>query len=328
MIFKKLKKSFQILALLYLSMPIATYAYSDYIIASGENIGIEIKTKGVLVVGTYEVNGTNLTASSGLKTGDKITEANSTPVKSIQDLTNNINATSCSTLAVKYERNDKVYNTTLKLLMDNGNCKTGLYVKDSITGIGTLTFIDPSTKIFGALGHEIVERTSGTIVETENGTIFDSEVISIEKSTNGSPGEKNARYYSNKVNGNIYENTKQGIFGNYIKDYSDSKLYKVAKNSEIKKGPATIRTVLSGTEVKEYSITITKLIDNQDIKNIYFDIQDEELLNKTGGIVQGMSGSPIIQGDYIIGAVTHVVVENPVKGYGIFITNMLKEAEN
>ncbi|HPF83102.1 MAG TPA: SpoIVB peptidase [Bacilli bacterium] len=326
MIFKKLKKSFQILAFLIISIPTIAYAYSDYIIAGGENIGIEIKTNGIMIVGTYQTSKAN---NSSIQIGDKIITANSYNIESINDFTNVVNSGKCETLNVTYERNNKLYNTILDLALDdNGNCKTGLYVKDKITGIGTLTFIDPNTKIFGALGHEILEKTTGKIVETKHGTIFNSEVIGIEKSRNGQPGEKNARYYSNQVNGIIYENTQQGIFGNYSNDFSKEKLYKVAKKTDIKKGEAKIRTVLNGTEVKEYSIMITKLVSNQDTKNIYFDIVDKNLLENTGGIVQGMSGSPIIQGDYIIGAVTHVVVENPTKGYGIFITNMLEQAEN
>lgn len=328
MILKKLKKSFQIFTLLLLSIPTSALAYSDYIIAGGQNIGIEIKTQGVLVVGTYEINGSNVVKNSGIQIGDKIVKASNVDIKTVTELTNSINASSCESLELSYERNHKIYNTTLNLTLDNDTCKTGLYVKDSITGIGTLTFIDPATKIFGALGHEIVEKATGQIIETKNGTIFASEVVSIEKSRNGSPGEKNARYYSNQVKGNIYENTRQGIFGNYLKEFNVDKLYKVAKPSDIKKQKAVIRTVLSGTEVKEYSITITKLVNNQDTKNIYFDITDETLLDTAGGIIQGMSGSPIIQGDYIIGAVTHVVVDNPAKGYGIYITNMLEEAEN
>lgn len=328
MILKKIKKSFQIFALLLLSMPIYVFAYSDYIIAGGENIGIEIKTKGVLVVGTYDVNGTSIATSSGIRIGDKITKIEKQNINTVDELTNKIDASACNDLNISYERNNKIYDATLKLSNENGSCKTGLYVKDSITGIGTLTFIDPTTKIFGTLGHEITEKTTGSIVETNNGTIFDSEVISIEKSRNGSPGEKNARYYSKQVNGTIFENTNQGIFGNYINMIPNRKLYKVANPNNIKKGHATIRTVLSGTEVKEYSITITKLVEHQDTKNIYFDITDEKLIDVAGGIIQGMSGSPIIQGDYIIGAVTHVVVDNPTKGYGIFITNMLEEAEN
>lgn len=327
MILKKVKKSFQIFAVLLFSMPYMVYAYSDYIIASGKNIGIEIKPKGVLVVGTYAVNGDKIALLSDIRIGDKIIKVNSKDITSINELTNNIDANSCNDLKISYERSNKIYDTTLKLGLENGICKTGLYVKDSVIGIGTLTFIDPNTKLFGTLGHEIAERTTGDIIETNNGTIFNSEVISIEKSRNGTPGEKNAKYYSKEVNGKIFENTKQGIFGEYTNLLPKQKLYKVAKPNEIKKGNAIIKTVLSGTEVKEYGITITKLVDNQDTKNIYFDITDEKLLDITGGIIQGMSGSPIIQGDYIIGAVTHVVVDNPTKGYGIYITNMLEQAE-
>ena len=319
MIFKNIKKSF-LLSLLLLFIPTLVYAYSSYIIASGENIGIKVNSKGVLVVGKYPINGKYL--SNSIEVGDTIIS-----VSSIDDFTNQINNSNCDLLNIRYLRGTNEYETTLDLLYDNGICKTGLYVKDSIIGIGTLTYIDPNTKKFGALGHEILTKETNKIFDTNKGTIFDSEVISIEKSRNGIPGEKNARYYSDKIQGNVLKNTKQGIFGDYISDIDSNKLYKVAQPNEIKKGNAKIRTVIEGNIVKEYDITITNLVYDQNIKNIYFDIIDEELLNKTGGVIQGMSGSPIIQGDYIIGAVTHVVIDNPKKGYGIFITNMLEEME-
>ena len=319
MIFKNIKKSF-LLSLLLLFIPTLVYAYSSYIIASGENIGIKVNSKGVLVVGKYPINGKFL--SNNIEVGDTIIS-----VSSIDDFTNQINNSNCDLLNIRYLRGTNEYETTLDLLYDNGICKTGLYVKDSIIGIGTLTYIDPNTKKFGALGHEILTKETNKIFDTNKGTIFDSEVISIEKSRNGIPGEKNARYYSDKIQGNVLKNTKQGIFGDYISDIDSNKLYKVAQPNEIKKGNAKIRTVIEGNIVKEYDIAITNLVYDQNIKNIYFDIIDEELLNKTGGVIQGMSGSPIIQGDYIIGAVTHVVIDNPKKGYGIFITNMLEEME-
>lgn len=319
MIFKNIKKSF-LLSLLLLFIPTLVYAYSSNIIASGENIGIKVNSKGVLVVGTYPINGKYL--SNDIEVGDTIISASS-----IEDFTNQIQNSNCDFLNIKYLRKNVEYETTLDLLYDNGICKTGLYVKDSIIGIGTLTYIDPNTKKFGALGHEILTKETNRIFDTNNGTIFNSDVISIEKSRDGIPGEKNARYYSDQVQGNVLKNTKQGIFGNYISDIDENKLYKVAKPNEILKDKAKIRTVVDGNVVKEYDIMITNLVYNQDIKNIYFDVIDEELIEKTGGIVQGMSGSPIIQGDYIIGAVTHVVIDNPKKGYGIFITNMLEEME-
>jgi len=192
-----------------------------------------------------------------------------------------------------------------------------------------LTFIDPNTKYFGVLGHEIADTTTGEIIDIENGTIFDSKITGITRSSNGNPGEKNALLYSDKVEGEVYENTNKGIFGKYTSNFDTSKLYKVASIDDINIGDAKILTVLDGEEVEEFSIKITSVNKTKDkLKNIQFEITDDSLLDKTNGIVQGMSGSPIIQNDYIVGAVTHVVVNDPHKGYGILITNMLEEAEN
>lgn len=322
---KKFKKPLMLLFLLF-SIPILPKAYSKEIIAGGDTIGITINTEGVLVVGTYFSNDNSLVSS--IKTGDTIIKSNNKTINTTNDLMNSIDINSCNTLNIEYKRNNKIYKDTLNLKEEDGVCKTGLYVKDKITGIGTLTYIDPSTKLFGALGHEILEQSTGKIVETDNGTIFDSEVINIAKSKVGSPGEKTAKYYSNRINGNIFENTIKGIFGTYTGKITDEQLYKVANIEDIKLGSASIRTVLSGREINEYEINILKIVDASEVKNFVFEIVDQELIEKTGGIVQGMSGSPIIQGDYIIGAVTHVVVDNPTKGYGILITNMLKEAED
>ena len=327
MFLKKIKKTSLILLLTLISIPLNVLGYSDYIIAGGQNIGIEIKSKGVLVVGTYKVAGDDIAHNAGIRIGDTIVSIDDEKVSNIQDLTNKVNS-SDGTIKIGYIRNDITKYTDLKLYKENNTYKTGMYVKDSITGIGTLTFIDPNTKLFGALGHEIIEKNTGKLLESDNGTIFNSEVINISPSTNGVAGEKNARYYIDKVNGNIFENTTQGIFGKYISQIDENKLYKVATFDEIKKGEAKILTVLNGTEVEQFDIEITKLTDNQKVKNITFSITDPTLLSKTGGIVQGMSGSPIVQDDKIIGAVTHVVLDNPTKGYGIFIRNMLEEAEN
>lgn len=328
MFFKKIKKSCYLFLLAILIMPNSVLAYSDYIIASGENVGIEIKSKGVMIVGTYEIGNENPAITAGLHSGDQIISINDEEVSTVNELATKIENSLDNKIKIGYIRNNITNYTNLKLYKDNNVYKTGLYVKDSITGIGTLTFIDPNTKIFGALGHEIIENNSGFIMPSENGTIFESEVIGIKKSSDGVPGEKNARYYSSQISGKIYENTKQGIFGNYIDSIDNSKLYKVASYNDIKTGKASILTVLEGNTVKEYEINITSLNNNQKYKNIVFEITDEELLSKTGGIVQGMSGSPIIQNEYIVGAVTHVVIDDVTKGYGILIKNMLEEAEN
>lgn len=322
---KKLKQTIVIL-LTFLIMPISILAYSDYIIAGGENIGIKINSKGIIVVGLYEVNGKNIAEKAGIQIGDIITSIDNQKVETIDELAEKISKAK-NKVEIEYTRNDKTNTTTLNLVKDENNIyKTGMYVKDQIKGIGTLTYIDPETKLFGALGHEIIEKTTGQILEVKDGKIYNSTVTNIEPSRDGMPGEKNA-ILSDKEIGTIKENTTKGIFGKYEEKIPEKKLYKVAPQNEIKIGPAKILTVLNGNEIKEYDINILKT-EEEKTKNLLFEIKDEELLKTSGGIIQGMSGSPIIQNNNIIGAVTHVVVDNPTKGYGIFITNMLKEAEN
>lgn len=330
MIFKKFKKSLTALLLTVFIMPFNVLAYSEYLIPGGENIGIHIESKGIMIVGLYEVNGNYPATEAELKVGDIITKINKTKVENIDDMVKKINENKSLTIDVTYIRNNKTSDTKLNIIKENDVYKTGLYVKDSITGIGTLSFIDPNTKLFGALGHEISEKNTGHILEVKNGKIFESNVTSIDRSEEGKPGSKNANFNTNNINGTVVENTESGIFGSYTGELPNKKTYKVAKFEDIKLGEAKILTVISGTDIKEYTINILKLNNNnkQKNKNILLEITDPDLLAKTGGVVQGMSGSTIIQGDYIVGAVTHVVVDTPNKGYGILITNMLEEAEN
>lgn len=333
MFFKKLKNKTMLLLLLTISLilPTNVLAYSQYIMAGGENIGIELNSDGIIIVGTYKVNGNDPASDAKLYNGDKIIKINDQNVNNIEQMLNIINKTkNTNTIKITFKRSNEILDTNLNLIKDNNEVyKTGLYVKDAITGVGTLTFIDPNTKLYGALGHEIIEKNTGQKLEIKDGKIYDSTVTSITPSNDGSPGEKNARYDNSKVYGNVSENTKSGIFGTYTSTLPNKKLYKVANSNEINLGAAKILTVLNDNEVKEYDINILKKSDSeQEIKNLLFEITDKELLDKAGGIVQGMSGSPIVQGEYIIGAVTHVVVDNCTRGYGIFITNMLEEAEN
>lgn len=331
MFFKKLKNSILLILTVSLLLPTQILAYSEYIIAGGENIGIELNSKGIIIVGTYEVDGKNPAKEANLQVGDIITSINDSKVATIEEMLTEIDKLNdVSSVSINYLRGSKTYSTTLKLIKDSNDVyKTGLYVKDSITGVGTLSFIDPNTKLYGALGHEIIEKSTGQKLEIKDGKIYNSTVTSITPSDDGNPGEKNARYDSSIVYGDVKENTSSGIFGSYTDTLPDKKLYKVAEPSQVKTESAKILTVLSGEEVKEYDINIISVSkEDKETKNILFEITDSELLEKTGGIVQGMSGSPIIQGEYIVGAVTHVVVDNPKRGYGIFIVNMLEEAEN
>lgn len=324
--FKNLKTKVLVFALLTLIIPFQVYAYSDYIIAGGENVGIKINSNYVMVVGSYDI-GSN--QDKVLIPGDRILRINGYKVSSIKEMLNVISKTiKDNSVEVDYLRGTKEYSTTLKLVLDdNGVYKTGLYVKDSISGVGTLTYIDPNTKLYGALGHEIIEKNTSQKLDIKDGQIYQSNVISIVPSRSNSPGEKNANYNQDNVYGTINENTYAGIFGDYTATIPDKKLYKVATINDIKLDKAQILTVIEEDKVESFDISIIKLNNGYDNKNILFQITDKRLLEKTGGIVQGMSGSPIIQGDYIIGAVTHVVVNEPTKGYGILITNMLEEAE-
>ncbi len=323
--------TFLMLLLLNIMLPLNVFAYSDYILAGGQNIGIQLESNGILIVGTYKVGNADPAGDANLQTGDKITHINSQVVHSIEQMLDVINSISNpSQIEITYQRGSKELKTNLTLIQDENQIyKTGLYVKDSINGVGTLTFIDPNSKIYGALGHEIIEKTTGQRLEIKDGKIYSSVVTGITPSNEGNPGEKNARYDVNDVYGNIKENSSSGIFGTYTDKLPDSKLYKVADAKNISLGEASILTVISGEEVEEFKINILKVLsEDRTTKNILFEVTDSKLLEKTGGIVQGMSGSPIIQNDQIIGAVTHVVVDDCTKGYGIFITNMLEEAEN
>lgn len=264
-----------------------------------------------------------------IKSGDLILKVGNTEVNSINELTNTIEKEIVEDqVKLVISRGGKQINTKLKLIEKDGTYKTGLYVKDSISGIGTLTYIDPETKKFGSLGHEIIEANTNQRIEVKTGSIFNSVVTGITKSDDGTPGEKHAKLDNEKVYGNIIKNTQYGLFGDYISNLPGKKLVEVADKDEVRIGNATILTVVDGTEVKEYDIYISKINEYNKIKNIYFEVTDEKLLEKTGGIVQGMSGSPILQNNKIIGAITHVLVDNVKNGYGIFITTMLEEGES
>lgn len=331
MFFKKIKNTTILLLLSLFIIPTYALAYSDYVIAGGENIGIELNSSGIIIVGTYSINNINPAKEAGLQNGDKIIKINNKEVDNINNMLSVIEeSNNKEKLSITYLRGTKENTVNIKLVKSDDNIyKTGLYVKDSITGVGTLTYIDPNTKLFGALGHEIIEKNTGQKLEIKDGKIYSSTVTGVTRSSIGSPGEKNARYDSSKVFGKVFENTNKGIFGTYTSEIPNKNLYSVAKVEDISTGKASIFTVIDNDKVEEFTINILKINKNNSVtKNILFEVTDERLLQVTGGIVQGMSGSPIIQGKNIIGAVTHVVVDDPTKGYGIFITKMLEEAEN
>lgn len=314
--------------LLIIIFPLNTLAYSEYIIPGGENVGINIKSKGLMVVGFYKVDGKYIGEDS-VKVGDKIISIEGSEISSIDEMTNIINNSKKEdNINITVLRNNKYINSKMHLIKLDGVLKTGLYVKDEINGIGTISYIDPNTKIYGALGHEVIESNTNMLVEVKNGSIFESNVKSIDRSTNGNPGSKNAEIEKNKLLGNINKNTIKGIYGKYNK-IPNKKILNVASFDEIEKGKATVYTTLKNKEIISFDINIINIDkDNKNTSKAFsFVINDKTILDKTGGVVQGMSGSPIVQNKKIIGAVTHVVVDNVTKGYAIFIRTMLSEGD-
>lgn len=318
-----MKKVLLILSLLFL--PLKIYAYSDYVVLGGKTLGIKVDTKGVMVIGFYKVNGKYNKGNPALANGDYIIKINDIEVSDVNSLSNAIEKfIGDENVDVTFIRKGIEKKTKLDLISVDGVIKTGLFVKSSIMGIGTLSYIDPNTLIYGALGHEIVESNTNERVEIKDGTIFNSFVNGIEKSVIGTPGSKIAKFNYNYEFGNVVKNTRYGIFGIYNDKIDQNNLIKIG-NAKI--GSAKIKTVLNGEKEEEFNIEITKINDTSDIKNITFKIDDDRLLSLTGGVIQGMSGSPIVQNDEVVGALTHVIVDNPYSGYGIFIQKMLEEGE-
>ena len=323
-----MKKLKVLLIFLITLFPSFVYAYSEYIIPGGESIGINIKTEGILIVGFYKIDGNLNKGTPILKSGDIIIKVGDNYVNNEEDLVNAISKTmNDNEVKLLVRRGTETFYSDLNLIYSEGTYKTGLYIKDSISGIGTLSYIDPSTNLYGALGHEIVETNTNKRIEVKSGSIYESVVTGIDRSVRGVIGAKNAKFIESNNYGDILKNTIYGIYGNYKEDISSKEALKIKGIDEINKGEAYIYTVLDGNKKEKYRINITKLDKNSKEKNIYFEIDDDRLLEEAGGIVQGMSGSPIIQGDNLIGVVTHVVISNPKSGYGIDIVSMLEEGE-
>ena len=323
-----MKKIASFLLAIYIIIPISVFAYSKYLIPSGESIGIELKSNNPIIVGSYNIGTYNALIDTDLKIGDKIIRINDRDTESSPQVHEVIKNTSQKRVTVTYLRNNKEYKTDINLYLDGNEYKTGLYIKDSIRGVATLTYIDADNKKFGALGHEIIERSTKNKFDMTSGSIYESNITNIIKSEDGHPGEKNALSNPNNKYGTVIENTRSGIFGDYTSAIPNKKMYKVATSEEINLGDAKMLTVINDNQVEDFDINILKINDLSNTKNILFEVTDSKLLEETGGIVQGMSGSPIIQGENIIGAVNYVLVDKTNRGYGIFITNMLEEAEN
>lgn len=313
----------KLLIAIILLMPFNVFAYSDFIIPGGETIGISVNNDGVVVMGFYKVN--NDYINSFLEVGDNIIYVNDEEVDNIEELSNliekNINDNSVSII---YVRDGVEHEGLLELRLVDGIYKSGLYIKSNVVGIGTVTYIDGD--IYGALGHVINFGSINKKVEIKDGTAFFSDVTNFIRSRNGNPGSKSADIIYDKEFGSIDSNTNYGIYG-YVKSKNDKELMEVGKLNDVMLGSASIYTTNLDDEVIEYEIKILEIDKESKDKNFYFEVVDKDLLEMSGGIVQGMSGSPIIQNDKIIGAVTRVLIDDVKKGYGISIITMLEEGD-
>ena len=319
-------KRYIITFLIVFLFPIYVLAYSNKVILGGQNLGIAIESDGILVVGFYKVN--NTLNNSKLSVGDYIIKVNDDKVNTVDDLINSIeNNVKDNKVNITFRHNNSIKDTILNLEYNNGIYKSGLYVKDSLKGLGTLTYIDPESKIYGCLGHEIIDSNTNSKVEVRSGNIFKANVTSITRSSDGSPGSKNAKFIEDKIYGNINKNVEEGIYGTYSGQIDNDNLIDIETLDNVDLGEAYIYTSLDDNMVKSYKINILRKYNKSKIKNFYFEVIDSELLNKTGGIIQGMSGSPIVQNNKLIGAVTHVSVDSVKNGYGISIINMLETGE-
>lgn len=310
------------------------------LIPGGHSIGVLLRTDGVMIVGYSPVmNEKNEPCfpakDAGIMVGDVIIKINGEKMLTDDDVKEKIASLGKSKeeINITIKRNDKLYDKKIQpqYCIDTNSYRIGLFVRDNAGGVGTLTFYDPYTKSFGALGHVITDSETNQQLIIRQGKILIASVENIQKAQRGIPGEKVGVFLEDTEMGTIDKNESCGIFGKANKNIENS-LYQeelpVGYSKQINTGDAEILTVLKGSEIQRFSIKIEKIMYGRaDGKNLIIRITDKKLLNDTGGIVQGMSGSPIIQDGKIIGAVTHVFVNDPERGYGVFIENMLIEAD-
>lgn len=295
----------------------------------GQAVGIKLFSDGVLVVGLGSVDTQDGPKepgrSCGLKAGDLITHINGQEVDTVEQVQSVLTRDPGAALTIRAQRGSKILQlSAVPAANVQGNYQLGLWLRDSMAGIGTVTFYDPSSGRFAALGHGINDVDTALLMPLESGSILPAQVSDVQKGTPGQPGALHGVFRSQDEIGTLSANTTQGIFGT-VKDASALHLGQAvptARWEELHTGCATILSNVRGEQVEEFQIRITHL--SQEDRTMSIEVTDPALLETTGGIVQGMSGSPIIQDGKIVGAVTHVLVHAPEKGYGTFIKNMLE----
>ena len=307
------------------------------VIPVGNIAGIKLYTSGVLVVGMSEIQGIDNKKykpyeNTGIREGDTIISINNNKIETTEELIEKVNACNGNAIEIQYIHDEKTSECSIQPIQTtNQEYKLGLWVRDSAAGVGTVTFYEPATKSFGALGHGITDIDTEQLIDIESGEFVTTKILNVVKGESGTPGRIQGTVDNQKNIGTIYKNTKFGIYGK-VENLSSlnidtSKEMEIALRDEIQVGKAKIMCSLDNGKIEEYEIQIEKIFkeNNYDNKSMLIKITDEKLLEKTGGIIQGMSGSPIIQNGKFVGAVTHVLVNNPQEGYGVFGDIMLKQ---
>ena len=309
------------------------------VIPVGNIAGVKLYTSGVLVVGMSEIEGVDKKKykpyeNTGIKEGDTITQVNQKEIASTEELMKTVNEAQGQAVQIKYIHAEETKECSIEPVKTSSNeYKLGLWVRDSAAGVGTVTFYEPSSKTFGALGHGITDIDTEELINIASGEFVTTRVLNITKGESGVPGKIQGTVENQKNIGKIYKNSKFGIYGTVENlsslDIDTSKEMEVALRDEIQLGKATILCSLDNQKVEEYEIEIEKIYteNNYDNKSMQIKVIDERLIEKTGGIIQGMSGSPIIQNGKFVGAVTHVLVNNPQAGYAVFGDIMLKQSK-
>ncbi len=297
-------------------------ASAKQLVPVGKTVAVKMFSDGVMVVGVEEG------LKSELEKGDVITHINDTEIDTVVQLKEIVNSCDGQELDVIVNRDGRQIETSVTPVSTDGAYKLGLWIRDSMAGIGTVTFFDPETGQFGALGHGVNDIDTGRLLPLEDGAIMGATVASVKKGQSGAPGQLTGSFDDLTDIGQVTANTDYGIFGILDnKSLWDGEVLETAEIDEIKNGPAQIISNVEGDKVERFDVEIIKQNDSRDDRNMVIKVTDEKLLEITGGIVQGMSGSPIIQNGKLVGAVTHVLVGDPTKGYGVYIENMMKHGD-
>lgn len=311
---------------LMLSAVLTVPAFAEELIVGGQAVGIQISTEGVLVAGLSEVEtdegNVSPAENAGIKQGDIIVKIDGEEVYDASSVIEAVANAGDGPITLNVQRGDKSLEMEMHPVRNQeGKIMLGLWLRDGLSGIGTITFCDPDSGTFGALGHSVNDSESGQL-PVRDGSITQAQVVSVKPGAAGDPGELNGAADLSRVLGSVEKNTDVGIFGRLYSKLDGQ----LMETGEITAGPASIVSTVNGSERRQFSVEINRVYRDAYGTHAMLTVTDAELLSITGGIVQGMSGSPIIQNGKLVGAVTHVFVNDPTRGYGIYIENMLDAA--